>query len=65
MTIDQIKKQMDAKEVFQWMAYELSIDPERNKKFKEQIALENSAKLTDEQRAQLIKEQLNFACSKG
>lgn len=59
MSRKRLMQEMDAKEVFNWMAFEMSIEPEMYKKLKAEISKENSKKMTDEQRAQAIKNMFN------
>ena len=54
-TVKELDDKMDAPEFIEWMAYEMSCDPEFRKKVDEEIALERSAKRTAEQRAEDIK----------
>lgn len=53
---------MDAAEVMKWMAYEISIDPEKNKQWLEEIEKERMLEMSDEERAELIKKQFEIAC---
>lgn len=52
---------MDAAEVLKWMAYELSVDPDRNKVWIKEIEKERLAKISDEERYELIRKQFNIA----
>ncbi len=52
---------MDAREVLKWMAYELTIDPDKNKKWIKDIEQERLSKLADSERIELIRKQFNIA----
>lgn len=52
---------MDATEVLKWMAYEMSIDPDRNQKWVDEIEKERVIKMSEEERAELIRKQFNIA----
>lgn len=54
-------REMDANEVFKWMAYEMSVDPERQKTYKLQIQEEAAKYMSDEERAQILKNMINMA----
>ncbi len=61
MTRQRLMQEMDAAEVMKWMAYEMTIDPDRNKKWVSEIEQEHLAKLADSERAELIRKQFNVA----
>ncbi len=42
MTKRQLNESMDAREVMEWMAYEMSIDTDNNKKYMAEIAKERA-----------------------
>lgn len=46
--------EMDAREVFNWMAYEYSIVPENHEKLSRDIALERSGEMSKQDRANAI-----------
>ena len=46
---------MDANELVNWMAYEMTCDDDFRKKAEKALALEKSAKMTAEQRAEQMK----------
>lgn len=47
-------EEMDAREVFNWMAYEYSIVPENHEKLSKEIALDRSGEMSGEQRSLAI-----------
>lgn len=48
-------KEMDASEVLNWMAYELSIDTDKHKEYMKEIELERAKNQTLEEEAAAIK----------
>lgn len=61
MSRRQLMREMDANEVLRWMAYEMSIDADNHKKYTIEIQEEEAKTMTDEQRAQIIKNMINLA----
>ncbi len=61
MSRKQLMQEMGAGEVLKWMAYELSIDPDKNKDWMKQIEQERISKMEDEERAELLRRQFNIA----
>lgn len=56
---------MDASELTNWMAYELSNDNDFRDKINKEIALEKSKQMDDEQRSNAIKEMFNRIANNG
>ena len=56
-----LMQEMDAAEVLKWMAYELSIDPEKNKKWFDEIEQERISQMSIEANAELLRKQFNIA----
>lgn len=54
-TRQEIMAGMDANEIVNWMAYEMTCDSDFREKVKKELALERSAQLSKEQRAKAIK----------
>lgn len=61
MSRRQLMREMDANEVFKWMAYEMSVDPERHKVYMVAVQEEQAKNMTDEERAEAIKRNINMA----
>lgn len=61
MSRSKLMKEMDAKEVFKWMAYEMSVDPDKRKNYIIEIQEEKAKFMTDEERAQILKDMINRA----
>ncbi len=61
MSRKQLMREMDANEVFKWMAYEMSVDPERRKIYLVEIQEEQAKYMTDEERARILKNMINMA----
>lgn len=55
MTRKELLERMDAEEMFEWMAYELTQNPEYKEKLDREIELERQKSLSDEQRAEMIR----------
>lgn len=60
MSRRQLMQEMDAREVLNWMSYEMSIEPEQHKKYVLQMEEERAKLMSDEERAQAIKDMLNM-----
>lgn len=56
MSRRQLNDEMDARELMNWMAYEMSIDPDKNKEYMKQIEAERAAFRTLEDEARDIKQ---------
>lgn len=54
-------QEMDAGEVFNWMAYEMTEDPDKRKQLMQEIQQEQSKSMTDEERIKAIKSLLFIA----
>lgn len=53
-------RDMDANELVNWMAYEMTCDTKTREKLEKEIALENSKLLDDDERAQAIKDMFRI-----
>lgn len=58
MTKRQLNETMDAQEVLEWMAYEMSIDCDKNKQYMKELADERARNMSLADEAQAIKNML-------
>lgn len=56
--------EMDAGEVLNWMAYELTEDPDKRKTYMAEIQAEKSKSMTDDERTKAIRDLLLIASGK-
>lgn len=59
-TRGEIMRDMDANELVNWMAYEMTCDTKTRERLEKEISLENSRMMDDEQRAQAIKDMFKI-----
>ena len=51
-------QEMDAREVLEWMAYEMTIDPDTRERLDREIESDHQKALSDEERGLMIKQIL-------
>ncbi len=61
MTRKQLMKETDCREIMKWMAYEMSIDKDNKKRYELEIAEENAARMTNDERSEILRNMINLA----